>query len=115
MSGPRTTIDLSGGDTLIFTGNLKNTVTNGHYNINNKHIPRKYTVDVVDNPTFSTSVNIEDASGVYFSTDASFNESGPKPANFLIDFSGNLIMHLNNFYFRYSIVDVATTYNGERE
>jgi hypothetical protein len=60
-----------------------------------------------------TSVDIAHASGVYFSTDASFNDvTGPQPANFLVDFSGNLIMKLNGFHFRYNVVDVGTAYNG---
>ena len=60
-----------------------------------------------------TEVNINDSSGVYFSDDASFNNvTGNQPASFLVDFSGNLIMLLNNYYFKYNILDVSNSYNG---
>jgi hypothetical protein len=60
-----------------------------------------------------TSVTIKDLSGVFFSNDASFNNvSGPQPAGFSMDFSGNLIVNLNSFFFRYSIYDVSSGYNG---
>ena len=60
-----------------------------------------------------TNVDINDASGVYFSNDISFNDvTGNQPANFSVDYSGNLIMKLNNFFFRYNIYDVSNNYNG---
>jgi hypothetical protein len=59
-----------------------------------------------------TSVDIQDSSGVEFNSDVSFSETGSQPANFLMDFSGNLIVYLNNHYFRYNVLDVSSNYSG---
>ena len=59
-----------------------------------------------------TDISINDLSGVYFSDDASFNTYGHHPANFLMDYSGNLIIKLNDYYFKYNVADVSSGYNG---
>jgi len=59
-----------------------------------------------------TSVEILDPAGVVFNNDASLNVTGAQPAMLLMDFSGNLIVYLNTYFFRYNIVDVSTYYNG---
>ena len=59
-----------------------------------------------------SDISINDLSGVYFSDDASFNTYGHHPANFLMDYSGNLIIKLNDYYFKYNVTDVSRGYNG---
>ena len=38
---------------------------------------------------------------------------GPNISKFMMDYNGNLIVKVNNLYFKYNLGNVSTIYNGE--
>jgi len=39
-------------------------------------------------------------------------DKGPISSNFMIDTEGNLIIKMNNLFFRYNMTNVSSEYNG---
>ena len=98
------------GPTITRLDSSMTTVFNDVSNLDSSMSAVENTIDV-SGVTIS-DISINDLSGVYFSDDASFNTYGHHPANFLMDYSGNLIIKLNDYYFKYNVTDVSSGYNG---
>ena len=107
--------NLDSSMTTIFTdvSNLDSSMTTVFNDVSVLDISMSAVENTIDiSGVTITDISINDLSGVYFSDDASFNTYGHHPANFLMDYSGNLIIKLNNYYFKYNVVDVSGVYNG---
>ena len=114
LTGPTITrLDSSMGIVFTNVSSLDSSMGTVFNNVSNLDISMSVVENTLDvSGVTITSVDIQDPSGVYFSTDVSFNVTGPQSANISMDLSGNLIVKLNNHFFRYNVIDVSAGYNG---
>jgi len=69
-------------------------------------------VETANNAVHSENVML-DISGGNAVINGNVIPEGPNISKFMMDYNGNLIVKVNNLYFKYNLGNVSTIYNGE--